>query len=303
MNEERNLFNLVDLISARTKLDPVLVKIFLNQFFKEIEKGLISSSCVNINGLGIFRIIRSIPSDRILFLGKFDSEKEKAKDCMDHEEGEMFTPQDSEDIEISEEFSYREKMPDDYVFDTFDPSVADSPESFVTSKEEDEIDDFLYEYDNHEREEVQRKKSSRIKFVALLVVTILLVIVLLVFLYPSEIKDPMPKRNASIHNYTEIANPDTLSYLSVVQVDSGVFFTTLSQGYYGNDVFWPIYKANENSASDLFEITSGAIIKIPRLSKDIIDINNKQSVDSAKSLQRQIFSELDKSKSSLQNTK
>lgn len=73
MNGKKNLADLVAIVSKQTRINPELVEKFIGQLFKEVERELLTSSSVQIDNLGIFRIIKSLSSNKILFLSKFPS--------------------------------------------------------------------------------------------------------------------------------------------------------------------------------------------------------------------------------------
>lgn len=298
MNEERNLLNLVDIVSSHTKLNPSLVKKFLHHFFKEIEKELVASSFVNIDGLGIFRIIKSIPADRILFLGKFNSEKEELTERQDtdifneNSEGESISSFDSF-VNNNSDSEYTQESKESIDLSLNSGSNFDIGNSVNFSFEDDnkskELDEYLLEdYQSHEEEdESKRKKRSIVQIIILLLLTIAAVLFLLTNLYQKDDRgETIPPIVQYIPEYTVLNNDDSLNFISI-KLESNADLTSLSKTFYGHEDFWGyIYQANIDDIhmQDPFIIlNSKATVKIPRLTAE------QQNIDSAKVLANNIF--------------
>jgi len=314
MNEKINLFNLVDTISSRTKQNPELVKRFITQLFKETEKELSESSFVNIEGLGIFRIIKSLPADRILFLGNFENDKkasETNEDDVENKRTQTINQVNTKKDTINES-SFIDEIPPEVnegnahtnELTSFDEINSFENDDFLETSDDnnditddesqpnDESIDFLFEYENHEKEETKRKRFSNIRIIVLLIITIIGVIVLLMFLYPKEKRDDLSTPIVNKPAYLMLENNDTINCLHIIVAESELDFATLSQIFYDYGKFWPyIYKANEKdiSISSTFGIKAGTVIKIPKLEKELIDKNNKYSVDKAQAMVDEIL--------------
>jgi len=312
MNEKVNLSNLIETISFKTQQDPEVVKNFVVQLFKEIEKELIASSFVNIEGLGIFRIIKSLPSDRILYLSGFKYDK-IAKTKTENDEGtddahlhvdnqnpENIVP-DKEEINDSNtwsEISNSHSQYNDNEYEELQGLGAKELTGFNNYPTNQNTDDdlassFLDEYENHKNEELKRKKSANLRIVILLLVTIAGLALLLFLLYPKQTKDNLsapPPVVSGMPNYTMLENNDTINYLCKIIAESELDFASLALEFYGYETFWPyIFKANENEVSNAFEIKTGTVIVIPRLDNELIDRNNKFSVDKANAMINEII--------------
>lgn len=62
--------------------------------------------------------------------------------------------------------------------------------------------------------------------------------------------------------------------------------------YYGNELFWPyIYKANENIVDHNYSIPAKSIIKIPKLTVDLVSFNNGELNKRAEALSKQIVNQ------------
>lgn len=305
MSQKRNLYYLVDIVSAQTQLDPKVVKIFIDQLFKEIEKGLVVSSVVKIDDLGIFRIIKSISADRVLFLGKFksDAKSKLVKPQEEEQPIEVIIPVSTIKPSVSE-VAYQNEQDEqepisDYTEDFADindhVNIHDDTATEYTSIKNQDLDEEFrkrieeepYFYDYEKRNE-KEKISKNIKIISLFLITIIAVIGILyvLYIYPKQKEVKVLYRPT----YTEMENKDTINFSHIIVADSNLDFVSLSKIYFGYEEFWPyIYKANENEISSPLEIPVGAIIKIPRIDQKLIDINNKQSVDSAKMLGNEIL--------------
>ncbi|MFR9166312.1 MAG: HU family DNA-binding protein [Dysgonomonas sp.] len=300
MNESRNLLNLADTVSSKTGMDYQIVKDYIKQLFKEIEKELMNSSYVKIDNLGIFRVIKSIPNDRILFLGKFRSDEIRK------------TPQETE-VEIAEVNADETDVSDTAESFDYDENISgqqqkDSDEFFKEllrkhsepEKEESESNtgEEFENYYNEKYDENKKVRLSRIKIIALSVVTVILLILLLYYLYPTDnSKNNMPLTPPAVAtpSYIETVNTDTFKYSHMIVAESDMDFLFLAEKFYGHEMFWPyIYLANEQNVSNPFEIKIGTSIKIPKMDSTLVNINNKASVDSAKALNNRIISQRNK---------
>lgn len=302
MNKKINLFSLINSISSQTGQDPELVEKFVLQLFKEIEKELVTSSHVKIEKLGIFRIIKSLPNDRILFLGHFENDK-----ISPDESDEKYTIDQIEVLGQQNENEDRDDNPNndnEELRSFYEESVIahndnneETPETYLSSEDEQDsydgdsqIEDFLYEYKNHEIEENKRKRFSKIRIAILLVLTLAGVSLLLMFLYPRDNKDDLSAPITIKPSYTLLENTDTINYLQIIELQSELDFVVLSQDFYGYGIFWPyIYKANEKEIPDPLQIKEGSIVKIPRMDKDLIDENNEESRAKVETLSNEII--------------
>ncbi|NDW19553.1 hypothetical protein D0T53_11615 [Dysgonomonas sp. 216] len=318
MNDKRNLFNLIDIVSAQTNTDPKIVRLFITQLFREIEKELVESSYVQINGLGIFRIIKSSTSEKILFLGKFrkDIELAKEKERIDPDKYALIPLDDKEEVKEPEaeipgiEINIDEQISPPSDFNTSDSEsvlfipienennettdpIAEVEEKYTqdvtTSSEEtqtfvanDNNDDEYY-IDDPTEEKTNWKRNF-----LLVLSTIICAVALLYLLYPSEpivIDEKLP--------YTEITNPDTINILKVIKIEDNTNFLFLSKYNYGHEIFWSyIYNANENGEVIPLDIKKGTIIKIPKIEDSLLDFNNEENVERIKSLNELIFAKI-----------
>lgn len=69
MENHKDQIELGKIISQTTELPQATVNAFVKHLFAEIKNNLESGSSVNVGGLGIFRVIKSGDSNKILFLG------------------------------------------------------------------------------------------------------------------------------------------------------------------------------------------------------------------------------------------
>jgi len=84
--------------------------------------------------------------------------------------------------------------------------------------------------------------------------------------------------------YSELENNDTARYLHKIEMNDNIDILHLSEMFYKKDAFWPyIIEANSEIENPLF-ITKGSIVKIPRISSELLDTNNTQSMRNVKLL-------------------
>ncbi len=307
MREKRNLSYLVDTIANQTKLDPKTVRLFLTHFFKGMEREITDSSVVKINDLGIFRIIKSLSGDRILFLGKFQSANSvNTTDGSSYPEKVGVSPVSSliDENDITEKDIRKTNGPATNEINIPDcNSINDHIELHKDKTEftgfgadkfaeeewekEDKIDDesYFYDYENDSR------KKNRISHIKLGIISAILLVGVLGFIYfnytPKQ--NDIPRHNY-FAEYSEIENTDTSRFLRIIEAESNIDFLILAKKYYTSEIFWPyIYQANQESVPDSFIIKTGTVIKIPKIDKNLIDLSNEQSIDIAKRLAYEII--------------
>ncbi|MDR1809619.1 MAG: hypothetical protein LBR34_04340 [Prevotella sp.] len=271
MKEKKNLYHLAEAVSAQTRIEQKVVVAFLNQFFKEIERGVIVSSAVKIDNLGIFRAIKSLSAERLLFLGKFVG---------DAKSGTPAVPQAQPDDAFSDDVTHAETE------DAEQPEIAEQPENIITASD----------FSEDEKQTGKKRLSRRLKIFALFLVTLIAVVGLLYALYLYPKKNGASETTAQQFSpfspmFEEVNNDDTINFTHVIRITGpNVDFNGLSKVYYFHEQFWPyIYKANESVVSGPFEIPEGIIIKIPKLDAELIDYQNQSSVDKAKVLVNEII--------------
>lgn len=142
-----------------------------------------------------------------------------------------------------------------------------------------------------EPEIINENKSSLVKtFIIALVILAILGIVYVVAI-GSTLK-PKDKIHQTIA-FKELKNVDSLNYNCIVVPESNVSLQYLSKIYYGNDIYWPyIYHANKDKVNKLLVIGAGSVTKIPRISVDLISLNNGEVAFIAKTLGDQIIKEI-----------
>ncbi len=103
------------------------------------------------------------------------------------------------------------------------------------------------------------------------------------------------EQNAEKQNAEKVGNsvstPRTYTdFIKTETLTEGSRLAWLSKKYYGAKDFWVyIYEANKDILPDPNAIPVGTQIRIPRLPKDLIDTNNPESMNQAKTLQDQIL--------------
>lgn len=79
--------------------------------------------------------------------------------------------------------------------------------------------------------------------------------------------------------FTEVQNPDTTKYITVISPTKPLDILAVSKHFYGHEEYWSyIYK--DNKLEDLLNIPKGVVIKIPRIDS----IGKKNSLAKAKLL-------------------
>lgn len=246
-------------IAQQTTLPQNIVDAFVSQFFKEIEKEIVNDSFIKVEGLGLFRIIKSGDTKRILFLGSKKTVEESLdiaqlnRDLFDGEaqpmaEESFFSPPEitSSNFEQKEEIAHRNQ------------SVTNRPEHLEV-----------------------RRKSNLVKtcIISFIVLAVLAATYLIIDFSNNE-----EKENPAV-NFIELENTDSLNYSYIVIPESDVSLQFIAETYYGDEVFWPyIYMANEDLIRNILVIQAGSIIRIPTFTVDLAELQNGKAALSAKRL-------------------
>lgn len=91
------------------------------------------------------------------------------------------------------------------------------------------------------------------------------------------------------YRFKELKNTDTQNISCIVVTEYNISLQQLSILYYGNEKFWPyLYKANENIVVDNYTIPSQSIIKIPKITVDLVELNTGKLNDKLSSLANDI---------------
>lgn len=97
----------------------------------------------------------------------------------------------------------------------------------------------------------------------------------------ADISIPKVPGNFDSFKHSRIYN----DFITTVKMTNGDRLTLLSLKYYGSKIFWPyIYEANKDKIVNPDIIESGITIKIPKLPKYAIDVNNVNCINYANEL-------------------
>jgi nucleoid DNA-binding protein len=106
----------------------------------------------------------------------------------------------------------------------------------------------------------------------------------------------IPKDTTALDSITENQPVDSLQilfdnprvytdFIALERFTPGSRLTILSKRYYGNKDFWVyIYEANKERISDPDNISTGTLIRIPKLDSKLIDASNPRCIEKAKEL-------------------
>ena len=94
-----------------------------------------------------------------------------------------------------------------------------------------------------------------------------------------EYADYQPEPEQTLPALAYFFNPFDYE-MSYVTVREGTRLAWYSTRYYGSYIFWPyIYLANKDIMSDPGSLEVGTTIRIPKLPKEMIDVNNPKSIE------------------------
>lgn len=83
--------NLIKIISEQTGQKSEIVSAYVNAQFEEIEKLLIKTSTAKVDGLGVFRVMKTTSSKKVVFIPTFDNLDEIAKNIYEASAAESST--------------------------------------------------------------------------------------------------------------------------------------------------------------------------------------------------------------------
>lgn len=108
-------------------------------------------------------------------------------------------------------------------------------------------------------------------------------------------RDPQVATNPGIPQpeYTVLENTDSLNSAEMVIYANNVNINSVAYTFYKSNIFWPyIFLANIDQPSvkdNPLDISAGTILKIPRLSAGMIDLNNPKAIKTVEALADSIF--------------
>lgn len=97
--------------------------------------------------------------------------------------------------------------------------------------------------------------------------------------------DLQKSRSDKTSQYILLENNDSIKYLAVVIYRGNVSINNVATTFYKNEIFWPyIYIENKGMIVNPLNISKEVVLKIPRLSPNILDVNDAASIKIIKNL-------------------
>ncbi|MFV0467324.1 MAG: HU family DNA-binding protein [Dysgonomonas sp.] len=276
MNNKINLSELASIVAKQTQIEQSLVEKFIETFHSEIEISLLKKNAIKVKGLGIFKIIKGGASstDKILYLADFSIAKdsEKADIPVKTQENTLNSDEDKKlSVRTADEAVWRQST---QIETEVDPS----------ENEQDADSDEIANLDGH------RKRSLKNISIVTILVIIFAVVFYFFFVSGNAQQSPPNKMSDKALLYKETVNNDTAHYASVIETTSDINILRISSQYYGNEIFWGyIFEANKDVINDPLNIKKGTILKIPKMSAELINDANKLSLQKAKDLSAKIL--------------
>lgn len=296
MSKQTDQSELSQIIAQQTRLDQHIVDAFIGQLFNEIEKGLVVDSHIKVDGLGLFRVIKSGDSHRILYLGS-NTPTDKTID-LSHLNSEPIVEEsvgNKVEYEIPS-FLKNEETSGNNKEDNVNSEKIGTPEGELS--EADAI--VIRNFHNYERNANRMQAATpvvnprKLNLVKTCIVTLIILAVIgigYIILSGSTIKHK-EKLSQSI-TFKELDNADTLSYSRIIIPESDVSLQYIAKVYYGDDIYWPyIYDANKNIVNNLLIIQAGSITKVPKITVDLANFHNGKEALTAKTLGDEIYKEI-----------
>lgn len=283
MSKKTNLSDLIKVISAQTRQDPELVGAFVSKLFREVEKRLITSSAVKVDGIGLFRVIKTGEGHRILFLANFNNYEKEPFILRDFKDNQSIDVLDREDVvteALPNNYEEGEQTSDSFIEidnnsagnEIKDHQLSSTQQLVngenIASFDTEGGDHIITQNENKFKAEHQRKIN--LKIISITTSILILGIAVGYFYSRFEMGAYSDHLQSQVFRpavqFQELNNPDTLNYSHIVIPENDVRIEEVAERYYGTDKFWPyIYKANESFVSELMDIQAGTIIRVPKI--------------------------------------
>jgi nucleoid-associated protein YgaU len=304
MNKYINKSELGEMVAKQKGFDAKVVNKFIEQFFASIEEQLVTESSVKVDVLGTFRIIKSGSSNRILFLGQSCQEKPKRepgiankippasvvdKIVVSESEKSQVTTNRVETTanEIAKELA---KLSIETSPTTSKPILLSKVENSVenipaNSARQDIAKPIVPDSTEQEREpyrvpaqHTHSNSKRKIGYVLLFALTIFVFLIVGWGIYSyikgyKKISTSNAQNNTeiSIRSFLEMDNTDKQNLSRIILTKEDVSVKDIAKVYYGNELFWPfIYKANTTITDKNLMIQTNSIVRIPKLSVDLV---------------------------------
>lgn len=291
MNNETDKAKLSEVIAKETRLSQDIANAFLDELFSEIKNDLIEESVCKVEGLGLFRVIISGESKRILYLGS----KERIDRELDLSEAEI--PRPAYSLEATEgEIDGSNDTPDsDFDPNRLDSEYQESPlfveiENHTESIALNEANKFIANNKQNPKAKYQYIDSRKMNLLKTCIATLaILLVVSIAYIVLSSNSSKPNERNHSEMGFSEIENKDTLAFHRVIIPQVDVSMQYISRIYYGDEIYWPyIYMANKDAANKKLVVRGGTSIRIPRVVVDLASVYDGSVETDAKSLAKDI---------------
>lgn len=297
MSKQTDQSELGQIVAQQTRLDQHIVDAFISQLFNEIEKSLVVDSHIKVNGLGLFRVIKSGNSHRILYLGN-NAPIDNTID-LSHLNNELADKTVAENHRKESELSSYSVNEEDS--DQNNSEILYSEKNIASDNEISESDAIVIRnFHNAERNSINNsippstvnpRKSNLVKTCIITLIVLAILGIGYIILSGSTIK-PKEKLSQNI-TFKELENTDTLSYSCIIIPESDVSLQYIAKTYYGDDIYWPyIYNANKNIVNNLLIIQAGSITKVPKVSVDLANLYNGKEASIVKELGDEIYKEI-----------
>jgi len=341
MNKNIDQVELSRVIARQTGIDEKIVVAFIQEMFRNIEKTLVTRSTVEIEGLGVFRIIKSGASNRILFLGKSGVIKTESRSNI---QTEQRGNKKQESIRASGEQVETDKSAQT-IYNRQDNNLAGKSESvygrqdvrsgYNETREKISSDNnisvrgrdtdiFVRNIDSEPNVQDEtgylpantdlplkiklflsrlkgkiKRTNKTILIAGLMVLAIILGIAGLIYFVKFTSSDKRGGTETVVTqinqsgSFREIVNNDEQHYSCVIVAQSDLSLKYLAEVFYGKELFWPyIYVANRNIVNSKLTIEVNSIIRIPKITVDLVGYTRGDMDADAVSLGNEIMKEM-----------
>lgn len=281
MNKQTDQLELIQIVAKQTLLDESIVEAFIGQLFTEIEKSIIVDSHIKVDGFGLFRVIKSGDTHRILYLGS-NTPIDKSVDLSHINIQSLSDCNNIESVDSEKKIFEQNKFSENNEMDNSTIKTENQ-----TSQDDDEADAIVIRkflesesktdtHKNHNHNTTIPTNLRKLNLVRTCIITLIVLTLLgigYMILLGSSIK-PNEKISGVII-FKELENTDTINYSRIIIPESDVSLQYISEIYYGSDVYWSyIFEANKNIVNSQLIIQAGSITKIPKVTVNLADLDN-----------------------------
>lgn len=140
----------------------------------------------------------------------------------------------------------------------------------------------------------RRKKFLQRNYKAIIVV-LLIAAGVIYWIRDADHKETMENKElfSSESPYQLLENNDSIHFVANIVLNENRSILQIAEDYYKKDIFWPYIFNSNPKITDILNLKSGTILKLPRLSVALTDTLNPESIQAAKKLGDSILTSIE----------